>query len=209
MRKDSLIIFSVSIVLTLGIVGGLHYLYLQNQKRTPNPVSIQPSPAVGATQPKRSIVPPANRRTSTPIKCTKSDGSVFWTNAARCEGADLNNRLSFADPVKPVPRVRIKNKHNNAKKNGSAAASGSRKNSVKPIPQGMPVACTFPIGMARKIETRSLSLKADPAESIWKDSYCNWVCEARVENCGDLNDYLKLVSLCPRRSHMSKRSCGT
>ena len=41
MRKDSLFIFAVSIVLTLGIVGGMHYLYLQKQKRVPNPVSNQ------------------------------------------------------------------------------------------------------------------------------------------------------------------------
>lgn len=205
MRKDSLIIFSISIVLTLGIVGGLHYLYLQNQKRTPDPVSIQPPLTVGATQPKRSTVPPANRRTSTIIECTKPDGSVFYTNARRCEDADLNNTLSYYESVKPAPRVTKRITSNSR----SSHASGQDKKTLKSIPREMTFACSFPIGMAQRIETRSLNLKDDPAESVWKDSYCKWICEARVENCGNLNDYLKLVSLCPRRPNMSKRSCGT
>jgi hypothetical protein len=205
MRKDSLIIFSVSIVLTLGIVGGAHYLYLQNQKRIPDPASIPPSPAVGAAQSKRSTVPPANPRKSTVIKCTKPDGSVFYTNARRCQDADLNNTLSYYESVKPAPRVTKRNPSNSR----SSHASSQDKKTLKSIPREMTFACSFPIGKARKIETRSLSLKADPAESIWKDSYCRWICEARVENCGDLNDYLKLVRLCPRRPNMSKRACGT
>lgn len=76
MRKDSLFIFSISILLTLGIVGGMHYLYLQKQKRVPNPVSNQPSPTVRSTQASGKAMPPANRRTSTPIKCTKADGKT-------------------------------------------------------------------------------------------------------------------------------------
>lgn len=212
MRKDSLIIFTVSIVLTLGIVGGAHFLYLQKQKGVSNPASNtshQSPSTVQPTQARSSDIPPANHRTATPIKCTKSDGTVFWTNAARCEGADLGNRLSYADPVKPIPRVKSNKKYNNTKKESTSQASGTRNNTLKPIPQEMTFACSFPIGMAQKIETRSLSLKADPEESIWKDSYCRWVCEARVENCGNLNEYLNLVRLCPRRPNMSKRTCGT
>lgn len=209
MRKDSLIIFTVSILLTLGIVGGLHYLYLQNQKGIPNPNISKTPPRANTDQPNGKVGPPASLRTATPIKCTKPDGSVFWTNAARCEGADLNNRLSYADPVKPVPRVKTDKNSGNSNDRSSSRKSESRDKSVKSIPQKIPIACKFPIGMAQKIETKSLSLKADPAESIWKDSYCKWVCEARVENCGDLNDYLKLVRLCPWKPNMSKRACGS
>jgi hypothetical protein len=202
MRKDSLIIFSVSIVLTLGIVGGAHYLYLQNQKWIPGPTTIHQSPAVGTTQPKRSVVPPAKRRTSTPIKCTKPDGSVFWTNAARCEDADLNNRLSFADPVKPVPRVKL-----NSTKTSKSRTPESNSKRLKSIPRNMKQECKFPVGKAQEIEKDSLRLKDNPAESIWKDSYCRWVCEARMDGCENIEEYLGLTYLCPRRSYSDSRDC--
>jgi len=80
------------------------------------------------------------------------------------------------NPVKPVPRVKAKKKNNNTKKRRTAQASATRNSNLKSIPQEMTVACSFPIGMARKIETRSLSLKSDPEERIWKGSYCRWVC---------------------------------
>ena len=208
MKRESQVIFAISIVLTLGIVGGAHYLYLQGQKRISNLDAAQPEIVIGTEQAKRATTQPATRRTtgrtSTPIKCIKSDGTVFWTNAVRCEDADLNNKLSYADPVKPVPRV----KRINGEKNSPSRASRSSKKTLKSIPAEMTVACSFPIGMARKIETRSLSLKRDPAESIWKDSYCRWVCEARVENCEELGNYLNFVRICPWRPYLSKRACG-
>jgi len=196
-------------VLTLGIVAGTHYLYLQKQQLLPNPVATEPPPRIDAGQVTGQTGVPANRRTATPIKCTKPDGSVFWTNAARCEGADLDNRLSYADPVKPVPRVRVNDSQSNKLNPGSSPTSSSARKKPNPIPQDMTIECSFPIGMAQKIETRSLNLKSDPSESTWRDSYCRWICEARVENCGNLDEYLNLVSLCPWRPKMSKRACST
>lgn len=212
MRKDSQIVLILSIVMTAGIVGGAHYLYLQGLKTPPDLDAEHSKIVTGAGQAKRVATQPNNRtisgRTSVPIKCTKPDGTIFWTNATRCEDADLNNRLSFSDPVKPVPRVNIVSKRKNSSKKHSSQVSGSNKKSIKPIPRKMTVACSFPIGMAQKIETRSLRLKRDPAESIWKDSYCKWVCEAWVENCGNLDDYLWHVRICPWKPNLSKRSCG-
>ncbi len=202
MRKDSLIIFFLTIVLTLGIVGGAHYLYLQNLNRIPDPVSIQPSPVAGATQPKHNIVPPVSRSNSTILKCTQPNGSVFYTNASRCANADLDNTLSVYPSAKPVAPV---NKRNTSK----SYSSRQDEKTLKSIPREMPFACSFPIGMAQRIEMKSMRPKADPAESVWKDTYCRWVCEARVENCGNLSEYLNLVQLCPQRTYMSKRACKT
>ena len=213
MRKDSLVIFVISVVLTLGIVGGLHYLYLQKQKQAPSEVITEPSSDIGTgktyqptIQPtvRRTVTPPAVRRTATAIKCVKPDGTVFWTNATQCKYADLNNRLSFTDFVKPVPRVTT-----TSKQKSSSQKSESNRQSLKPIPRSMTNACSFPIGMARRIEKKSLRLKDPPEESLWKDSYCRWICEARVENCGNLGDYLRYPSICPRQWRSSKRSCGT
>ena len=109
MRKESLIVFAKSILLTLGIVGGAYYLYLQDQKTTPDEEVAEPQPGIGNEQAVNPTDKPVVRRTDTPIKCTQADGSVFWTNATRCEDADLDNRLSFAEPVKPVPQEKTKN----------------------------------------------------------------------------------------------------
>ncbi len=209
MRKDTFVIFSISIVLTLGIVGGAHYLYLQKQTLPPNPDISEPQPPEHKDRVTGQAAIPANKRTSKIIECTKPDGSVFWTNAARCEGADLGNTLSIYDSVKLTPRVRTKTSNKSKSRSSSSGASSSERKKFKPIPQNMKRECSFPIGMARKIETRSLNLKLDPSESVWKDSYCRWVCEARVENCENLGAYLNRLDLCPRLRYMSKRTCGT
>lgn len=204
MRKDSLIIFATSIVLTLGIVGGIHYLYLQNQKLIPDEPAVKPQTVAGAVQSRPHSNQPAKSRTAKVIQCTQSDGSVFYTNAGRCEDADLDNTLSIYDHVAPAPRAKT-----TSKTKSSSQKSDSNKQSLKPIPRSMTNACSFPIGMARRIETKSLSLIDPPEESLWKSDYCRWICEARVENCGDLKDYLRYPNICPWEWRASKRSCGT
>ena len=182
-------------------VGGAHYLYLQDLKKVPDEVTVKPPSDIATGKPYVPPTQPVVRRTATPIKCVKSNGTVFYTNASRCEDADLNNRISIADPVKRIP--------SSGKQKSSSRKSGSSGQSLKPIPRSMTNACSFPIGMARRIEKKSLRLKDPPEESLWKGSYCRWVCEARVENCGNLGEYLKHPSICPRKWRPSKRSCGT
>ena len=153
-------------------VGGAHYLYLQDLKKVPDEVTVKPPSDIGTGKSYLPTTQPAIGRTDTPIECKKSDGTVFYTNATRCEDADLNNRISIADPVKPVPRVRV-----TSKQKSSSQKSGSNRQSLKSIPRSMTNACSFPIGMARRIEKKSLRLKDPPEESLWKGSYCRWVCE--------------------------------
>ena len=121
MRKDSLIIFATSIVLTLGIVGVAHYLYLQDQKLIPDRPISKPRAVVGAVQsspqtiqPTKRPNQPTKRRTNKIIKCTQPNGTVFWTNAKRCKNANLNNTLSYYDHVTPAPRAKVDNKRKTA-----------------------------------------------------------------------------------------------
>ena len=210
MRKDSQVIFAVSIALTLAIVGGVHYLYLQDQKKMAgtNPATHQPVGNFARTsngQPKSVTHRSSTRRTATPIECKQADGTVFWTNASRCKDADLENRLSFAQAVKDVPRVRV----SYGGSGGSSRAKPTQGKPVKSIPREMSFACSFPIGKARKIETKSLKLKLDPSDSVWKRSYCRWICEARKDGCTDIEDYLELSHLCPRSQRVYNYSCTT
>ena len=66
MRQNSLIIFTTFVVLTLCIVGGTHYLYLQGQKATPDKELLETQPGIGNAQAVNRAVKPAVRRTATP-----------------------------------------------------------------------------------------------------------------------------------------------
>jgi len=204
-RKESLIIFVTAIVLTLGIVGGLHYLYLQDQKTIPEQPAVKSKPkgVADAPQPRSRTSKPTRGRSAKIIKCTQADGTVFWTNASRCEDADLNNTLSIYDHAKIEPPA----KSGKNAKLSSKQTSRPTRNSLKPIPRSMTNACSFPIGMARKIEKKSLRLKQDPSDSVWKDSYCRWVCDARREGCEDVDSYLDLGHLCPERAFVNNVLC--
>lgn len=203
MRKESLIIFAISIVLTVGIVGGTHYLYLQNQKVIPDEPAVKPRAVAGAVQSRPQQNQLARRRTAKIIKCTQADGSVFWTNASRCEDADLDNSLSYYEHVKLNPQVKNSKKN----KNNSNQVSRNSSDNRKSITSETPMTCRFPIGMAQKIETRSLNLKLDPSDSVWRDSYCRWVCEARRKGCDSVDDYLEMGHLCPERAFINNILC--
>lgn len=206
MRKESLVIFVISIVLTLGIVSGLHYFYLQNQKVIPEQSLFEPKPREVVNtplQPRLQKSKSIRGQTAKIIKCTKANGTVFWTNASRCENADLDNTLSIYDHAEIAPPV----KSDNNARSSSKQTSRQTRNSLKPIPRSMTNACSFPIGKARKIERRSLSLKLDPSDSVWKDSYCRWVCDARSEGCEDVDSYLDLGHLCPEQAFVNNVLC--
>ena len=209
MRKESGILFATSIVLMLAIVGGTHYLYLQGRPATPEQETRELPFGVGNAQASRPAIRPAVRRTATPIKCTQPNGSVFWTNATRCEDADLDNRLSFAEPVNTGAKVKAKSSTFDVTQKAWEHTSQANSQILKQVPWKMKNECSYPIGKAQEIEKKSLRLKDDAAESVWKDSYCRWVCEARFEKCEDMEDYLGMMRLCPNRYYRDKKDCDT
>jgi len=197
-RRDSKFIFITTLILTLGIVGVIDYLYKQEQKQGLKSRSASENPSLQPAPTKRIPYQSAAGRTATPIKCSKADGTVFWTNAIRCEDADLDNRLSFSSPVKPIPRVIASKPIKGGTATSSSRARVASVGNVEPIPRQMNYACKFPIGMAQKIEVKSLRLKDDPAKSVWKDPYCRWVREAERKRCGDVGKYLQYARICNR-----------
>jgi hypothetical protein len=95
MRKESALIFRLSLVASAGIIGGLSYWHSSKEAKPTlsSIISQKQSKALNTPEPQQHIP----QRTDTPIECTLPDGSTFWTNASRCEGADLNNRISIAN----------------------------------------------------------------------------------------------------------------
>jgi len=65
----------------------------------------------------------------------------------------------------------------------------------------------YPFGMAQKIEKKSLRLKDDPKTSVWKDSFCRWVCEAEREHCGDMDKYVLNAGMCNKHKYQSITDC--
>jgi len=202
MRKESRILFATSIVLMLAIAWGTRYLYLQDRMAATENEAREPASNTG-----NSAIEPPVRRTATPIKCTQPDGSVFYTNASRCEDADLNNRLSIAEPLVQGSKPKTERSAFDVTQKAWEHTSQANSPTLKQIPWKMKNECSFPIGKAQEIEHNSLRLKDNPIESVWRDSYCRWVCEARVANCEDMKDYLGMLRLCPDRYIRDVKDC--
>lgn len=194
MQKESLIIFVFSLLLAIGIVGGIHFWFVY---QTNNQPTFVPNPQVPQFAPAKRK--PATHSSNNPIECFLADGSTFWTNANRCEDADLNNQISHADqwqPSKPIRPVTnpvhkakpVKNKRKVAKK------PNLRGPAVSP-PRDTPRECRFSIGKALDTE-RKLSTKDDPRDSIWFENYCEWLAEARSRKCKISTELFYYSRLC-------------
>ena len=217
MRKDSIIIGFTSVLITAAVVGGLYYQSIvrqpgnsaEGQQFKAKPSSSWPNPSATGN-PGVSPAPsnrPSTTRTNTPIKCHNPEVGEFWTNAATCEGADLHNRLSIAQPISVAPnrpdfdnrnyaepgenidrsRTRTRTSQQNAAKKPNLRLAG------KSPPSGLSPECKFPVGKALEIE-RVLSAADDPKESKWRGDYCKWRKEAR--GCDVPNDLYYYRSLC-------------
>lgn len=201
MKKDSIIIFSISVLITAAIVGGAHYMSIVR------PIHKQ------ATQSRPESIPDNQRHTGdlttsqqtkpawtdTPIKCFDEKVGEFWTNANSCDNANLGNRLSIAEPFERVDYKSHDTDEVRSKITPSKRVKKNRKPSLrlaaKSPPSGLNVSCKFAVGKALEIE-RALSAADEPRESIWRENYCRWRKEARKENCEVPHDLFYYQNLC-------------
>ena len=215
MKKTSVTIVSVSVLITAAVIGGVYYMaVVKNAPETPGqqattwqtlePNKSQPAGNAGVA------AETANRRTNTPIKCHNPEIGEFWTNAATCGTADLNNRISHAQSITP-PEQRKPYGHedyvspqeaaerNRAKwrnVNQPPATAPNFRLKGKSPPSGLNATCSFAVGKALELE-RALSAARDPGTSTRKDEYCRWRKQASNENChvpGDTYHYNNLCS---------------
>jgi len=209
MRKDSLYILSVTALLTAAIVGGGYYMAkrTQQQARDNSPGGWQEFKPNSNTATGNATNRPGvsegsfQGRTDTPIKCIDPELGEFWTNASTCEGADLHNRMSIAQPMPTTPaRDQLEGRNY---KTPQEEAGNSRSNPkpnlrlhAKSPPPGLNVSCKFAVGKALEIE-RSLSAAKDPEESVWREDYCEWLGEVRSEQCEVPRNYFYYGNLCP------------
>lgn len=197
MRKDSALIFGISVLITIGIVGGAYYMNVVWQPQAQN-ANDQPAPSTSQLN-GNSAATQANepRWTDQPIKCFNEEYGEFWTNAKNCESADLKNRLSIAQPVQKVDYISPNANEVRRKIHSSAQRKSDKKPSLRQVansvPSGLGVSCKFAVGRAQEIE-RSLSAANNPAESVWRENYCRWIKEAK--SCGVSMEYFYYPEIC-------------
>jgi len=199
MRKDSAFIFGFSVLITAGIVGGAYYM---NVVRPSQPSEHLPKPTISSSRVVGNSIDPGAARphwTDKPIKCIDEEIGEFWTNASNCEDADLNNRLSIAEPIREVDYISPNAKEARREIHSSARRNASREPSLrrvaKAVPSNLSVSCKFAAGRALEIE-RMLSTADDPRESIWRKNYCRWVNDARSRGCKLERNFFFYGDLC-------------
>ena len=112
MRKESIIIFGLTALISVGIVGAFSYFhYKSNQRQAPPATTNHQLPPV--LTPNKQ--PYANTRQQTrkvstsgrlkyPQKCTDADGSITFTDQPNCANAKPKHTLSIVDSVSAPPR---------------------------------------------------------------------------------------------------------
>jgi hypothetical protein len=100
------------VLLAIAAVAVIGYFLLEQLRNTPTGQVTEPKAAPTAREGSATgPAPPGEQaatapgRTSTILTCTAANGQVFYTNATRCEDADLENRINVLEtPELPASR---------------------------------------------------------------------------------------------------------
>ncbi len=214
MRKESIIIFGLATLISAGIAGGLSYFHYKNNLGDVTSPAIAPGTTDHRLPSKQIPVKPVTRqqarkvpvpkRLKIPQKCIDANGHITITDQPDCANAAPTSRISVIETVTPPPRQ---------KKLQNQSPSRAQKTTIKKLakkpnlrlgavspPRGTPIECKFPMGKALEIE-RALSAANDPAESIWRKSYCRFIKELRQDGCEISREYFYYSHLCPIYSY--------
>ena len=122
----------IAALLTAAIITGAHYI---NESITTKEPKTEPETTwqtLTPNDPNNKNVPAgtSSARTNTPIKCYDPEIGEFWTNAATCEGADLNNRISNAQLL---PTTAERDKYDDRNYETPEQEAASRRTDQKPV----------------------------------------------------------------------------
>ncbi len=123
---------------------------------------------------------PEPARGETILTCTAADGQVFYTNATRCEDADLDNRINVVStPTLPASRPQ----------NCLGAQAG------EPQVHQFLAVCQEPFIEALKLEPLLLET-SDPAGSVTARRYCAFITEGVQAGCMATSDQFCFLHVC-------------
>ncbi|MEE4172656.1 MAG: hypothetical protein V2I57_00210 [Xanthomonadales bacterium] len=181
------------ILIAVAAIAGIGYFLLQ-ELRPPGtsgtapdapPSAVErpaPSQARGMTPAAETPARRATGRTDTILTCTAADGQVYYTNATRCEDADLDNRINVVDmPELPASRSR------------PTGCLGAQAGGAA-LQQFLPV-CREPFQAALEQERFLLELE-DPLGSPALRRYCASITEGVQAGCMATSDQFCFLPRC-------------
>lgn len=119
-------------------------------------------------------------RSDTILTCTAADGQVFYTNATRCEDADLDNRVNVVStPTLPASRP---------ERCLGAQPGGPQVQLFLPV-------CQEPFNQALELEPFLLE-SPDPQSSRAARRYCAFITEGVQAGCMATSDQFCFLYLC-------------
>lgn len=141
-----------------------------------------PEPAANAAKNSSETArkPRASNRSDQILTCTAIDGTVFYTNANRCEEADLESRISEVPAMEKLPQSRPECL--------GAQAGGSRVH-------GFLAVCMEPFNKALELE-RFLLESDDPVNSRAGERYCAFITEGVQAGCMATSDQFCFLDIC-------------
>lgn len=169
-------------VIAVGAIGYLLYGELQGERAAPgsDASSATRAPAAPSTISDTATTTPAPTRSDTILTCEAVDGSIFYTNATRCEDADLDNRVNVlpaleASPVAPGDCL-------------GAQPGGPRVQSFLAV-------CMEPFNEALELEPLLLE-SPDPARSRAARRYCDLITQGVQAGCMATSDQFCFLPVC-------------
>ena len=202
MRRESIAIFILAALISAGIVGALSYWHhVDNLKpltgQTPPVGEPQKFPAT-KPDPQGNLQPtgkPSQQLLSTPQKCIGPEGNVIYTDQPDCADAMPTSNFSVVDSVSAKPKSESKTRSRQGNNSQRTKKPSLQLGSAPSPSSDAPRECKFPLGKAHEIE-RSLSVAKKPSESIWRESYCKWIREARQKGCSVTSKNFHYLSIC-------------
>lgn len=176
----------LGVMLAVLAIAGIGYFLVQELQppssagAAGDPSSAASAPARQATPDSTATVARAPGRTDTILTCTAADGQVYYTNATRCEDADLDNRINVLDtPELPASRPE--------------GCLGAQPGGVA-LQQFLPI-CREPFQAALEQERFLLELD-DPTDSPALRRYCAFITEGVQAGCMATSDQFCFLPRC-------------
>lgn len=141
---------------------------------------VSPAPGSAMNAPANSVTSRDPGRSETILTCTAVDGTVFYTNASRCEDADLETRVSEVPALQPLPQSRP---------TCLGAQSGG------PVAHGFLAVCKEPFNKALALEPFLLE-SDDPASSRAGQRYCAFITEGVQAGCMATSAQFCFLDIC-------------
>lgn len=143
--------------------------------------------AAPTTAPETSPVPAEPNRSNTILTCTAVNGTVFYTNATRCEDADLENRVNVLPTPKAPPKSRPE-------------CLGAQPG--EPRVQSFLGVCIEPFNKALELE-RFLLESDDPVNSRAGERYCALITEGVQAGCMATSNQFCFLDICQAQREKS------